>query len=148
MSAVQPGDRGRLRQELYDRSTDCHWCGVRVRIVPTVARGQQIPDDMATLEHLVPECRGGEYGLGNMVLACMRCNSVRSNYPTLLYALRTNIEAATEQIANLLALRKQKRLTNTQKWRLGGARKRLREHQALAEKVAAGPFTPSELQAS
>lgn len=141
LPSVRPGERGQLRQELYDRHPNCHWCGGSVRIVPTVARNQQAPDDMATLEHLVPACHGGEYGPDNMVLACMRCNSVRSNYPTLLYALRVNIESATEQIATLMEIRKQKRLTTTQKWRLRGARKRLHEHQALAEQVVAGPFT-------
>lgn len=142
MPAVQPGDRDRLRQELYDRNPNCHWCGTRVRIVPMVAQHQRFPDDMATLEHLVPACHGGAYGADNMVLACGRCNSVRSNYPTLLDALRVNIESATGQIDKLLELRKQKRLTNTQKWKLSGARKRLREHQALATQVASGPFTP------
>lgn len=143
MPAVQPGDRDQLRQELYDRSPDCHWCGVRVRIIPTVAMHQRVPDDMATLEHLVPACHGGAYGPDNMVLACMRCNSMRCHHPSLKEALRVHIGSATERIAKLVALRKQKGLTPTQKWKLKGTRQKLRKYQTLATRVAEGPFTPA-----
>lgn len=135
------GDRERLRQELHDRHPNCHWCGARVRII-TIVRDQRNPDDMATLEHLVPECFGGAHG-GNMVLACMQCNSMRSNYPSLKEALRVHIESAKERIAGLVAMRTRTGLTQTQKWRLKGSRQKLRKYQAFAARVAEGPFTPS-----
>ena len=142
LPSVRPGERDRLRQELHDRNPNCHWCGSRVRIA-LVVRGRPNPDDMATLEHLVPECLGGGYRPDNMVLACMRCNSMRCHHPSMKEAMWVYIGSATERIAKLVALRKQKGLTPTQKWKLKGARRKLREYQTFAARVAEGPFTPA-----
>lgn len=78
----------------------CHWCARPVRLVAQV-RGSKTPDDMATLEHIIPECQGGQ-GESNMALACRRCNSMRSNYSTLAEALLVYIESGEVRLARLI----------------------------------------------
>ncbi len=99
MPRPMPGDKERLRRRIHDADPDCHWCRRPVRLVAQV-RGAATPDDMATLEHIVPECQGG-HGESNMRLACFRCNSLRGCHPTLAEALLSHIGAARTRMAEL-----------------------------------------------
>lgn len=42
---------------------ECHYCGKRITAQD------------ATIDHVVPICRGGALGLHNIVLACRECNA-------------------------------------------------------------------------
>lgn len=37
------------------------------------------PDNLATFEHVIPISMGGNKQLGNVLLACMKCNSTKSD---------------------------------------------------------------------
>jgi hypothetical protein len=51
----------------------CAYCGRRVIRSP----GTPSAPDRATIDHVVPRCRGGTSRLDNMVLACRTCNEVK-----------------------------------------------------------------------
>lgn len=57
--------KARYRERLRAHDPHCHYCG---RLVSK--RG-------ATLDHVVPECRGGHDVAGNMVLSCRACNQFK-----------------------------------------------------------------------
>lgn len=59
----------KLRQGCWDRGLrTCRWCGCRFW------RAEE-----ATLEHLVPICRGGSNRPDNLALACHECNKTRGH---------------------------------------------------------------------
>ncbi len=59
----------KLRQGCWDRGIrTCQWCGC------WFARAEE-----ATLEHLVPLCRGGSNRPDNLTLACHDCNKTRGH---------------------------------------------------------------------
>ncbi|WP_142926733.1 HNH endonuclease [Mycobacterium marinum] len=72
-----------LRSELMDRDGwKCHYCGDAV----TAAN--------ATLDHIIPQSRGGTNDPENLVTACLTCNSIKSG--------RTYEEAAPDILAALV----------------------------------------------
>lgn len=59
----------KLRQGCWKRGVrNCHWCQSPFRSA-----------EDATLEHLVPLCRGGSNRPDNLALACQTCNKTRGN---------------------------------------------------------------------
>ncbi len=129
MPPVQLGDRDRLKRRIYAKNPDCHWCGRRMRIVALV-RGARADGDMATFEHIVPECRGGVRDESNMVLACFRCNGLRGDYPTLCDALRAHIDAAQARVDRL-----QECPIDIQKLALRSVKRKLAEHRLLLDSI-------------
>lgn len=76
--------RARLAQVDFDKTVTrpalrrrygdhCHYCGVEM-IFAVFKRGTVRPDNLATLEHIVPISSGGAHSWTNVVLACWRCN--------------------------------------------------------------------------
>ncbi len=80
-----------------ERGDSCHYC--KVKVIPTKERWErnaenerrcdngemkrqealrlreQLQDRVATIDHLIPTCRGGaKYDMGNMAVCCFRCN--------------------------------------------------------------------------
>ena len=67
-----------LRLALYLRDGfACQYCGRDLHAAP--------PREV-TLDHLVPQCRGGTHEPSNLVTACLACNSRRQHQPWFRYA--------------------------------------------------------------
>ena len=59
-----------------DGGFKCHYCGRK--LVPGITPdGTPYPDNMATLDHIVPKSCGGTWANDNLVLACWLCNRQR-----------------------------------------------------------------------
>lgn len=56
----------------------CYYCGREVLEIP-FKKGQKKPRNAATIDHIIPVCRGGEDKIDNMVLACHACNNEKGN---------------------------------------------------------------------
>lgn len=80
MSGTSPAARRRLR--LLAEDPHCFWCGRDVQDYDgyQFTKGEMIPDDLATLDHVNQRYRqkGVRPRQGMTVLACFRCNQRRS----------------------------------------------------------------------
>lgn len=71
----------RLRRQRYFDQQDglCYYCDQPMRLIHP-EEGETAPDDMATLEHIVPKIELPKFGFPhhppppNVVLACWKCN--------------------------------------------------------------------------
>ena len=55
------------RREIYEaESWSCGYCGGRVT------------EENATLDHIIPQCKGGGHARSNLRTACLICNSIKS----------------------------------------------------------------------
>lgn len=64
-----------LRFRLWLRQAgNCHWCGRLMRMWERRALAS-----MATLDHVVPCCKGGSDDADNIVAACLRCNVLKGD---------------------------------------------------------------------
>lgn len=69
----------RRRRNLLAADPHCHWCGHEVREYTIQFRkGDVIPGDMATVDHLIQKSEGKPRTPGATVLACHPCNQWRS----------------------------------------------------------------------
>lgn len=58
----------------------CFWCDRVTTLMRRIPAGEPEPPSRATLDHIIPRSkRGAVWDAGNVFLACLRCNSVRSN---------------------------------------------------------------------
>ena len=64
--------RRQIKREMREKDARCFYCATFV----TAWRFEQ--DHFATLDHLWPKCRGGGDNLGNLVLACRKCNEKKA----------------------------------------------------------------------
>jgi hypothetical protein len=72
----KPGSFKRRRPILFERDgLVCHYCDIEVFIHSS----QKLPDDAATVEHIVPIAHGGGHGFDNLVVACNKCNNDRGS---------------------------------------------------------------------
>lgn len=57
----------------------CRYCGIQV--IPPQRRKPETSNfhDAATIDHLLPRCRGGVTSLANCVTACWKCNHMKAN---------------------------------------------------------------------
>lgn len=72
----------RLKCTLYrDQNGLCHWCGCELLLRKGGAKEKQMPENLATLDHLDDRFSidRGSHGYGTLrkVLACWRCNNDR-----------------------------------------------------------------------
>lgn len=75
-----------LRKVIFARDGEsCHYCG------------DTLKETTSTLDHVIPVSKGGDNSAGNLVAACLLCNSIKSG--------RTYEEAAPEILARLAAKR-------------------------------------------
>lgn len=55
------------RKELFERDKwTCHYCG------------EKVTEENATLDHLIPQYRGGKHTKENLKTSCLVCNSIKS----------------------------------------------------------------------
>jgi 5-methylcytosine-specific restriction endonuclease McrA len=65
----------RRRQLWQARRGLCHYCGIATKL-----RAESQSDPLlATLDHVIPESKGGTSALTNLVLACYRCNNEKGD---------------------------------------------------------------------
>jgi hypothetical protein len=62
---MERDEKRELKEKLYRRSPVCRWCRKPLGI------------DEATIEHVIPLACGGSHRIGNLVLACWKCNHER-----------------------------------------------------------------------
>jgi len=67
--------RGRLYRKQKGR---CFYCGQFMHEPEKVVEGD-VSNLLATIDHVVPKSKGGGDVLHNMVVACMPCNSKKSD---------------------------------------------------------------------
>ena len=69
MSSNQKRNKKQKLMDLY--GVCCWWCR------------KDVPKDKLTIDHLVPQSRGGSNSLENLRLSCWQCNNSRGNslYP-------------------------------------------------------------------
>jgi hypothetical protein len=72
-----------LKVKLLDEF--CFYCGLQLAEV-RLPTGQSPPDNMKTLDHMIPIARGG-LGEHNLVAACWGCNTDKGNLTTEEYRL-------------------------------------------------------------
>ncbi len=65
-----------IRDELLQEDPHCWFCGL------------ELSPGIATFDHLVPICLGGETSRSNGVLACANCNETKSDLPAELLVCR------------------------------------------------------------
>lgn len=85
---LNPGLRRQHRRELRRLDGRCAYCG------------RVCPEKKATLDHIIPFGRGGANTVGNLALACDRCNYAKENLTAEEY-LRRLIDAARRLRAKL-----------------------------------------------
>ena len=82
-----------LRKEVLERDGRvCYYCGTT-----KMAKGH------AQLDHIIPIAQGGKDALDNLVIACKRCNTQKSNLSLEVYAAR-RLAAIERERARLLTL--------------------------------------------
>jgi hypothetical protein len=59
----------RLKRFFFNRHT----------LVPCSVCGRMLFFDMATIDHVVPLSKGGDYDAVNLVITCVKCNTERSD---------------------------------------------------------------------
>jgi len=71
----------RRRTNLFKKDPHCFWCGCEV-IYFSLAIGQKVPNNFATLDHLNDRTVGDRPDLGQIettVLSCQKCNNSRAS---------------------------------------------------------------------
>lgn len=70
----------RVRSQPGDPAEECFYCGVETKVYPFVA-GRPVPDDLRTIDHVIPKLMLRGRGLSkkqllkNRVIACHWCNN-------------------------------------------------------------------------
>lgn len=79
-----------LKLRLFEINQNCYYCGCRMILtnIKNIPKGQELPDNAATLEHLVSRYnihrwKKKKKGEQRKVLACYKCNHDRSSQETL-----------------------------------------------------------------
>lgn len=69
-----------LRQKLAQRDgCMCFYCGHELLLIYSHTENGALPKWAATVDHLIPRCRGGSNDLRNLVLACAGCNQAKAD---------------------------------------------------------------------
>ena len=76
--------------------------------------GQPIPDNQATLDHVLPRSRGGTNEQGNLVASCNSCNGKKGAMPYEAFVARMRIDASLTRYITLPIASKNlyKKITN------------------------------------
>lgn len=71
--------RAKKRMILFVQQNElCHYCQRKTHLPKQGVQGQN-HGLLATLDHIIPACRGGGEHLSNFVVACRQCNSKRNH---------------------------------------------------------------------
>ena len=73
----------------------CAWCSIT--LVPSDSRSQRT-DNTASRDHLNPRVRGQRQGPHDVVLACLWCNSHRSNLPASVWETSSTLQARQARV--------------------------------------------------
>lgn len=72
--------RSQLTVLLERHGSKCQHCGRTVRTLRGSRRKKRrLPDDLATVDHITPQSRGGSDELDNLTLSCRACNMERGD---------------------------------------------------------------------
>ncbi len=71
----------RKNQEITRRRTIKRRLFAGRKRVPCCFCGKRLTMDQATLEHIIPKSRGGEFVIENLTISCWRCNQRRGDMP-------------------------------------------------------------------
>lgn len=63
----------------------CYWCNVAVIPVPRVRPSVNLPGNMATVDHYIPQSHGLPDRANVLVLACWWCNKTRGCLPARVW---------------------------------------------------------------
>lgn len=70
-------ERRQIRDAVLERDGNvCQYC--RVPLVPCIW-GQPRHPDTATVDHVLPKSKGGQFTTDNLVACCHECNTARGN---------------------------------------------------------------------
>ena len=84
----------------------CHFCGVQLNW----AQGF---DNSATVEHMVPESKGGNFHGANILITCRGCNNKRGNRDWIDFVTENNIPKSDWLIKKYLSAVEFYRVSNT-----------------------------------
>lgn len=59
---------------VIEQSGRCAYCGIQMQMW-RYRKWRRVPRDAATLDHIIPKCRGGKHRRDNLVAACYGCNN-------------------------------------------------------------------------
>lgn len=82
----------KLRSKLVKQNPYCFWCNQLTLNYKNFVRHNAA----ATLDHLIPESKGGKHIRENLVLSCYGCNQKRGNTDAVEWL--NNIKTLTETI--------------------------------------------------
>lgn len=75
--------RRQLRRMALDREGGrCFWCNRRIVMKPRHGEMQ------ASLDHIIPQSKGGWDGIDNVVISCVPCNNERGDMDAELYLVK------------------------------------------------------------
>lgn len=77
----QRNKRKQRRRVFHREGGLCFYCDEPVSLNVRNVPGSPFPPYMATLDHIIPKCEGGERNEENSVCACWRCNNKRGTMP-------------------------------------------------------------------
>lgn len=82
--------KNRMKREAVQRGERCRYCRVR------------LTDRNVTLDHLIPECLGGNHDAGNLGFCCERCNSLKGNQTAIEFREPPDTKPPKSKRATLL----------------------------------------------
>lgn len=75
------GDERSMRERIFARDEyRCVYCG------------QVFPEDLLSLDHVQPRMRGGDNSDGNLVTACLACNTRKGSLPAWAFLATHPVE--------------------------------------------------------
>jgi 5-methylcytosine-specific restriction endonuclease McrA len=102
MSPKQRAEKRALQQQAFIRENGrCFYCEKEVFSRQGRSRYAVDRHDDATIDHIVPQSEGGQNDLGNIVLACRRCNGKRGTSPADHFLLKANKTIRRELAAQI-----------------------------------------------
>jgi 5-methylcytosine-specific restriction endonuclease McrA len=88
----------RRRRKLFEASGGrCYWCGEPTHLNAPTEANRHIDTKYATIDHLLPQQRGGSFRRENTVLACYECNERRGGMGKGKFRRLLNKEAAASK---------------------------------------------------
>ena len=86
-----------------EAGTDCHWCRQHMCL-------EQEFMNSATFDHMITQSKGGGNHRWNLVLACHRCNSIRSDKDADLFEIEARrFQPDTRLVSEAAAINKRER---------------------------------------
>lgn len=91
-SLGRPAKLAKLRAVLFERQSGrCHYCDRPMIQDTTRAPGERVPDEQATLEHLVAFADGGGTSEENCRAACFLCNGLKGKVDQAIRSLERSM---------------------------------------------------------